>query len=81
MEVSSQPFAVQPLMHSTNKIAIVYIPLMKILMQKKKKKATDVIPKLQKILREKYEIMRIKNMRNYIKKTFFFLRLFLQQIY
>lgn len=78
MEVSSQPFAVQPLMHSTNKIAIVYIPLMKILMQKK---ATDVIPKLQKILREKYEIMRIKNMRNYIKKTFFFLRLFLQQIY
>jgi len=63
MEVSSQPFAVQPLMHSTNKIAIVYIPLMKILMQRKKK-ATDVIPKLQKILREKYEIMRIKNMRN-----------------
>lgn len=80
MEVSSQPFAVQPLMHSTNKIAIVYIPLMKILMQRKKK-ATDVIPKLQKILREKYEIMRIKNMRNYIKKTFFFLKLFLQQIY
>ena len=52
MKVSSQPFSVQPLMHPTNKIAMCTFHFWRFL-PKKKKKAIDVIPKLQKILQRK----------------------------